>query len=152
MSALFVTIAWTLTIAALFGNIFVILLIFLRGNLRLSKLNWYITSLAVADALVAVSFYPPLFFCDRWLSCQTSILRAFRWIFIYSSVCNLCARRLTVTSPSRNPCTTESRHRKGLWPFGSRSRGFFLLVCVVLSSLPFIIYIRKKHSSTFFLR
>lgn len=113
MSALFVTIAWTLTIAALFGNIFVILLIFLRGNLRLSKLNWYITSLAVADALVAVSFYPPLFFCDRWLSCQTSILRAFRWIFIYSSVCNLCAmtvdRYLAITKPLYHRVKTSER-------------------------------------------
>lgn len=103
MSALFVAIAWTLTITALFGNIFVIFLIFLRRKLRISKLNWYIISLAVADALVAVSLYPPLFFCDRWLSCRTSIMRAFRWIFIYSSVCNLCAmtadRYLAITKP-----------------------------------------------------
>ena len=103
MSALFEIITWTLTITALSGNSFVIFLILFRKNLRLRKLNWYIISLAVADALVALSFYPPLFFCDRWSFCQTSIMRAFRWIFIYSSVCNLCAmtadRYLAITKP-----------------------------------------------------
>ena len=103
MSALFEIIAWTLTITALSGNSFVIFLILFRKNLRLRKLNWYIISLAVADALVALSFYPPLFFCDRCSCCQTNIMRAFRWIFIYSSVCNLCAmtadRYLAITKP-----------------------------------------------------
>ena len=151
MSALFEIIAWTLTITALSGNSFVIFLILFRKNLRLRKLNWYIISLAVADALVALSFYPPLFFCDRWSFCQTSIMRAFRWIFIYSSVCNLCAmtadRYLAITKPMYHRVKVSA----GLWPFRSRFHGFFLLFCVVLSSLPFIFCIGGKHSSTFFL-
>ena len=100
---LFKIIAWIFTITTLLGNCFIIIIIVSRKRLRLSKLNWFIISLAAADFLVGLSFYPPMFFCDRWFSCQTSIVKSFRWIFIYSSVCNLCAmtvdRYLAVTSP-----------------------------------------------------
>ena len=103
MSTLFVIIAWTLTIITLFGNSFVIFLILSRKCLRSRKLNWFIISLAAADVLVGLSFYPPLFFCERWISCQTSFMRAFRWIFIYSSVSNLCVmtadRYIAITTP-----------------------------------------------------
>ena len=103
MHTLFVIIAWMLTITALFGNFFLLIIIVSRRRLRSSKLNWFIISLAVADVLVALSFYPPLFFCDRWFACESTLMRAFRWIFIYSSVCNLCAmimdRYLAITSP-----------------------------------------------------
>ncbi|KAL9964657.1 hypothetical protein ACROYT_G028331 [Oculina patagonica] len=95
--------AWMLTITTLLGNFFVVTIIVSRRRLRSSKLNWFIISLAVADVLVALSFYPPLFFCERRFSCQSTLMRAFRWIFIYSSVCNLCAlimdRYLAITSP-----------------------------------------------------
>ena len=100
---LFKIFAWILTITTLFGNCFIIIITVSRKRLRSSKLNWYIISLAVADFLVGLSFYPPLFFCERWFSCHTSIIKSFRWIFIYSSVCNLCAltvdRYLAITSP-----------------------------------------------------
>ncbi|XP_078379910.1 uncharacterized protein LOC144662832 [Oculina patagonica] len=103
MSSFFEVTAWTLTITTLLGNCFLILIIVSRKRLRSSKLNWFIISLAVADVLVALSFYPPLFFCDRWFPCQSTFMRAFRWIFIYSSVCNLCAmimdRYVAITSP-----------------------------------------------------
>ena len=103
MPSFFEITAWTLTITTLFGNGFLILIIVSRKRLRSSKLNWFIISLAVADVLVAASFYPPLFFCERRFSCQSSLMRAFRWIFIYSSVCNLCAmimdRYVAITSP-----------------------------------------------------
>ena len=100
---LFKIIAWILTITALFGNCFIIIIIVSRKHLRSSKLNWFITSLAVADFLVGLSLYPPLFFCEHWISCHTSLMKSFRWIFIYCSVCNLCAmtvdRYLAITSP-----------------------------------------------------
>ena len=100
---LFKIIAWILTITTLFGNCFIIIIIVSRKHLRSSKLNWFIISLAVADFLVGLSFYPPLFFCERWISCHTSLMKSFRWIFVYSSVCNLCAmtvdRYLAITSP-----------------------------------------------------
>ena len=100
---LFKIIAWILTTTTLFGNCFIIGIIVSRKRLRSSKLNWFIISLAVADFLVGLSFYPPLFFCERWFSCHTSLMKSFRWIFIYSSVCNLCAmtvdRYLAITSP-----------------------------------------------------
>ena len=103
MLALFDITAWMLTITALFGNCFLIVIIASRKCLRSSKLNWFIISLAVADVLVASSFYPPLFFCQRWFSCQSTLMHAFRWISIYSSVSNLCAlimdRYLAITSP-----------------------------------------------------
>ena len=99
----FKIIAWILTITTLFGNCFLIIITVSRKRLRSSKLNWFIISLAVADFLVGLSFYPPLFFCEGWISCHTSIMKSFRWIFIYSSVCNLCAltvdRYLAITSP-----------------------------------------------------
>ena len=100
---LFQIFAWILTITALFGNCFLIIITVSRKRLRSSKLNWFIISLAVADFLVGLSFYPPLFFCERWISCHTSIMKSFRWIFIYCSVCNLSAmtvdRYLAITSP-----------------------------------------------------
>ena len=100
---LFKIIAWILTIITLFGNCFLITIIVSRKRLRSSKVNWFIISLAVSDFLVGLSFYPPLFFCEGWISCHTSIMKSFRWIFIYSSVCNLCAltvdRYLAITSP-----------------------------------------------------
>ena len=100
---LFVIIAWMLTVTTLFGNCFLIIIIVSTKRLRSSKLNWFIISLAVADFLVGLSFYPPLFFCERWFSCHISLVQSFRWIFIYSSVCNLCAmtldRYLAITSP-----------------------------------------------------
>ena len=100
---LFQIFAWIWTITALFGNCFLIIITVSRKRLRSSKLNWFIISLAVADFLVGLSFYPPLFFCERWISCHTSIMKSFRWIFIYCSVCNLCAmtvdRYLAITSP-----------------------------------------------------
>jgi len=100
---LFTIFAWILTITTLFGNCFIIIIIVSRKRLRSSKLNWFIISLAVADFLVGLSLYPPLFFCGRWFSCHTSLMKSFRWIFIYSSVCNLCAmtvdRYLAITSP-----------------------------------------------------
>ncbi len=103
MFPLFEIFAWMLTITTLFGNCYLILIIVSRRRLRSSKLNWFIISLAVADILVGLSFYPPLFFCERWFSCQLILVIAFRWIFIYSSVCNLCAlimdRYLAITSP-----------------------------------------------------
>ena len=100
---LFEIIAWILTITTLLGNCFIVIIITARKRLCSSKLNWFIISLAVADFLVGISFYPPLFFCERWLSCHTSFVKSCRWIFIYSSVCNLCAmtvdRYLAITSP-----------------------------------------------------
>ena len=100
---LFMIFAWILTITTLFGNCFIIIIIVSRKRLRSSKLNWFIISLAVADFLVGLSFYPPLFFCERGFSCHRSLMLSFRWIFIYSSVCNLCAmtvdRYLAITSP-----------------------------------------------------
>ena len=100
---LFMIFAWILTITTLLGNCFIIIIIVSRKRLRSSKLNWFIISLAVADFLVGLSFYPPLFFCERGFSCHRSLMRSFRWIFIYSSVCNLCAmtvdRYLAITSP-----------------------------------------------------
>ena len=103
MSSLFEVTAWTLTITTLLGNCFLILIILSRRRLRLSKLNWFIISLPVADVLVALSFYPPLFFCERGFSCRLALVISFRWIFIYTSVCNLCAmimdRYVAITSP-----------------------------------------------------
>ena len=102
-STLFMVFAWILTITTLFGNCFIIIIIVSRKRLRTSKLNWFIISLAVAEFLVGLSMYPPLFFCDRGFFCHHSLMRSFRWIFIYSSVCNLCAmtvdRYFAITSP-----------------------------------------------------
>ena len=102
-STLFKIVAWILTITTLFGNCVIIIIIVSRKRLRSSKLNWFIISLAVADFLVGLSFYPPLFFCERWFSCHSSLMKSVRWIFIYSSVCNLCAmtvdRYLAITAP-----------------------------------------------------
>ena len=104
-STLFKIVVWILSIITLFGNCFIIIIVILRKRLRLSKLSWFIISLAVADFLVGLSFYPPLFFWERWFSCHSRLIKSVRWIFHYSSVCNLCAMtvdrylRATITSP-----------------------------------------------------
>ena len=98
-STLFKIVVWILSIVTLFGNCFIIIIIILRKRLRSSKLSWFIISLAVADFLVGLSFYPPLLFCERWFSCHSRLIKSFRWIFLYSSVCNDDDSRLV--SPTR---------------------------------------------------
>ena len=110
---LFKVIAWIFTIITLSGNCFIVILIVSRKHLRSSKLNWFIISLAVADFLVGLSLYPPLFFCERSFSCHTILMKSFRWIFIYSSVSNLCAmtvdRYVAITSPIHHRTKVSKR-------------------------------------------
>ena len=122
-STLFKIVVWILSIITLFGNCFIIIIIILRKRLRLSRLSWFIISLAVADFLVGLSFYPPLFFCERCCSCHPRLIKSLRWIFLYSSVCNLCAmtvdrylrvalRRLFITEPKLKK---TAKYLKSFW-------------------------------------
>ena len=149
-STLFVIFAWILTITALFGNCFIIIIIVSRKHLRSSKLNWFIISVAVADFLVGLSLYPPLFFCECGFSCHSSLMRSFRWIFIYSSVCNLCAmtvdRYLAITSPLYHKTKVSER-------VVVMSRTLSWLAPAVLCGAVFIplYYVHKRKTLTFVL-
>ena len=92
METWFWILGWVLSFLTITGNLFTIVLICSRRNLR-TKTNAFILSLAVADFFVGVSVIPSMFFCDnfcdwprRWLSWVNFT----RWLFSNASVVNLC--------------------------------------------------------------
>ena len=87
-----------LSILAIAGNGFTVLLVGIRRRLR-TKTNALFVSLAVADFCVGAFAVPSLFFCDirggcNWPQPYASSGDFIRWLFAYASAMNLCSLAL----------------------------------------------------------
>ena len=95
---------WLLTVVTVIGNGLVIYLIITKQRLHTTA-NWFILSLAVADSCVGMTLVPSKFFCEFWPAGYCTVLKHFRWFFIYTSVSNLCAmagdRYVAIMKPLR---------------------------------------------------
>ena len=87
MANAFDYIGWFLSIAAVAGNGFVIVIVAINRRLHSSP-NWFILSLAVADFIVGFAIFPPAYLCNE--QCNRKLVSAFFWFFLHSSVSNLC--------------------------------------------------------------
>ena len=95
---------WLLTVVTVIGNGLVIYLIITKQRLHTTA-NWFILSLAVADSCVGMTLVPSKFFCEFWPAGYCTVLKHFRWFFIYASTSNLCAmagdRYASIVKPLR---------------------------------------------------
>ena len=87
MANAFDYIGWFLSIAAVAGNGFVIVIVAINRRLHSSP-NWFVLSLAVADFIVGFAIFPPAYLCNE--QCNRKLVSAFFWFFLHSSVSNLC--------------------------------------------------------------
>ena len=104
---------WFLTIAAVAGNGFVVGLVAQTRRLHSSS-NWLVLSLAMADFGVGITVYPPEYFCNiNSMSCNFRVYVAFFWLFLHSSVTNLCAltwdRHIAIVHPFQYSASTTAR-------------------------------------------
>ena len=82
---------WFLSIVTATGNGFVVFLIAKNRQLH-SSANWFVLSLAVADLMVGVVVFPSGYFClNNSNACNPNVYIAFFWLFLHSSVTNVCA-------------------------------------------------------------
>ena len=100
-------VGWFLSILTMTGNGLIIFLVCHKRQLR-TKTNAFVVSLAVADFCVGMSVVPSLFFCDitsgcNWPRAWLSWVHLIRWLFVYTSVANLCSlildRYIAVVKP-----------------------------------------------------
>ena len=105
MDTWFWILGWFLSILAIAGNGFIILLVGSKRQLR-TKTNAFVVSLAVADFCVGLSVVPLPFFCGsscKWSQAGASWPKLVRWLFGYASVTNLCSlvldRYIAVVKP-----------------------------------------------------
>ena len=114
MANAFDYIGWFLSIAAVAGNGFVIVLVAINRRLH-SSANWFVLSLAVADFIVGFAIFPPAYLCNE--KCNRNFVSAFFWFFLHSSVSNLCTltwdRYTAIVHPLKYN-TSLTKRRPGL--------------------------------------
>ena len=106
-------IGWLLSIITATGNGFVIFLVAKNRRLH-SSTNLFALSLAVADFGVGIAVFPSNYFCIYSMACNSRVHMAFFWLFLHSSVTNLCSltwdRYIAIVHPFRyNTSMTERR-------------------------------------------
>ena len=103
---------WFLTVMAALGNGFVIYLIATRHRLRTAS-NWIVLSLALADLLFVICYFPAAFCYKLYFDCQHSFRITVVAILMYASVMNLCAltvdRYIAIVIPLRYGLLMTSR-------------------------------------------
>ena len=104
---------WIITVMSLLGNGFTIYIITTRRRL-LTLPNWYILSLAVADFLFVLCYFPASFFCNLLFdSCNREYRIMVASLFMYASVTNLVAmtidRYIAIALPLRYVVLVTSR-------------------------------------------
>ena len=82
-------IGWILTATAITGNFLVLFLIVITKRLQTTA-NYFVLSLAVADFLFAVFFFPFAYFCDTMFACDDRLRGILSWQFAIISISNLC--------------------------------------------------------------
>ena len=81
---------WLLSVLAVLGNGFIIVLIAATHRLRFPS-NWFVFSLAVADLGVGMVAFPGGHACVSYNTiCNQRIYMAAYWFLVHSSVANLC--------------------------------------------------------------
>ena len=114
MANAFDYIGWFLSIAAVAGNGFVIVIVAINRRLH-SSANWFVLSLAVADFIVGFAIFPPAYLCNE--KCNRNFVSAFFWFFLHSSVSNLCTltwdRYVAIVHPLKYN-TALTKRRPGL--------------------------------------
>ncbi|XP_022789163.1 adenosine receptor A3-like [Stylophora pistillata] len=112
MEAALGCIGWFLSITAVIGNSFVIILVALSRRLH-SNANWFVLSLAVADTIIGFTIFPPAYFCTAE-KCNMNMITAFFWFSLHSSVSNLCAltcdRYIAIVHPLKYNASFTKRH------------------------------------------
>lgn len=106
-------VGWIITVMSLLGNGFTIYIITTRRRL-LTLPNWFILSLAVADFLFVLCYFPASFFCNLLFdSCNREYRIMVASLFMYASVTNLVAmtidRYIAIALPLRYIVLVTSR-------------------------------------------
>lgn len=113
MENVFDFIGWFLTITAIAGNGFVIVLVSTIRRLR-SSANWFVLSLAVADFLAGFAIFPPGYLCHE--TCNRKLVSAFFWLSLTSSVSNLCIltwdRYIAILRPMKYHSSLTMKHTR----------------------------------------
>lgn len=95
---------WIITVFSLLGNGFTIYLITTRRQL-FTLPNWFILSLAVADFLFVLCYFPASFFCNLFFHCNREYRIMVASFFMYASVRDLVAmtidRYIAIALPLR---------------------------------------------------
>lgn len=104
---------WIITVMSLRGNGFTIYIITTRRRL-LTLPNWFILSLAVADFLFVLCYFPASFLCNLLFdSCNREYRIMVASLFMYASVTNLVAmtidRYIAIALPLRYVVLVTSR-------------------------------------------
>lgn len=103
---------WIITVMSLLGNGFTIYLITTRRRL-FTLPNWFILSLAVADFLFVLCYFPASFFCNLLFHCNREYRIMVVSLFMYASVTNLVAmtidRYIAIALPLRYVVLVTSR-------------------------------------------
>ncbi len=106
----FYIIGWFPTAVAILGNALILFIIISRTRLHIQP-NWFVLSLAFADFIVGLVFFPIDFFCGKNSRCDIGYDIAL--LAIYSSVSNLCAmtvdRYIAIVKPLRYVTWMTSR-------------------------------------------
>ena len=97
---------------SMMGNGFTFFLITTR-RLLFTVPNWFVLSLAVADFLFVLCYYPASFFCNPFFQCNREYRIMVASIFMYASVTNLVAmtidRYIAIAYPLRWSSLVTSR-------------------------------------------
>ena len=130
MSVIYLVIGWILTATAITGNFLVIFLIVITKRLQTTA-NSFVLSLAVADFLFAIFFFPFAYSCDTMFVCDDSLRGILSWQFAIISISNLCGmatdRYVAIVRPFKYVKFMISRT--------------FLLVIVSAWVLPLLLYL-----------
>ena len=144
MDTWFWILGWFLSILAIAGNGFIILLVGSKRQLR-TKTNAFVVSLAVADFCVGLSVIPLKHICGNSYKWRTPTevpwMELVRWLFGYASVTNLCSlvldRYIAVVKPLKYFTYMTSRRVKQMIFFS-------WAIPVVLDIFPLTFFISSK--------
>lgn len=112
MALWFWIVGWTFSVLSMMGNGFTFFLIITRRRL-FTVPNWFVLSLAVADFLSVLCYFPASFFCNLFFQCNREYRIMVASIFMYASVTNLVAmtidRYIAIAYPLRWSSLVTSR-------------------------------------------